>query len=629
MSTIARELREAVLSPAFWWQCRRDARRSRMHWIRAGCALVFFGILVSLASSASSQKSVVGEGSVNPYQQLGQHLFQVFMIGQLVVGYVLAAALASGIISGERRQGTLELLLSTHLTPFQIIAGKYVSRMAGLALDLLSATPVLAIGMLLGGISAERLIWAELLCLSTVMFVGAMATFFSTVQRNTGLAMVGGLLGPVVWWSGWGLGALIFVLGPIAIIAAIAMVAVSFLGRVNVLLVLEPAAFLFSIVSSSERLGLGGSMAAALSVLINLGLCLVVLVIAAQRLLRTMGQTPSMIAPGTTLRVLSSAGQHAALRPVRNPMVSQDRIGVKLLTMKEGHEPSVGTDEAARVPRRSRVIARALRGRADTEVWDNPVAWRELRGKRFGLGRVALWVGGGMLLVTTLVNVIALQGGSEGLGRVHAGLMVVDLVLMALTGAVWASVSFASEREQGTLEPLLVTPLTGRQIVLGKLLGAGRLAGVFAGLALLQWLVALATAQWWARWPLLLIVGAFVVSVTALALSFGMAISIAVRKTYTAVSITLGVLAGVLVGLPIVCSWLEDAFLRYAWVDLVDLANPYLFCRLLDLLFREKHGNALHQAAATVGIHVVLAASAALGLTIYVLRKLERRKHVV
>lgn len=110
----------------------------------------------------------------------------------------------------------------------------------------------------------------------------------------------------------------------------------------------------------------------------------------------------------------------------------------------------------------------------------NPVLWRELRvsARR---PRVGWLITGGLwfcLIVVWLVStevseVVIGTVGTTGAGRVLVGVLVVTLAtLVALVAPFVAVRALALERRRRTFDLLIITPLTARVILRGKLLGA-------------------------------------------------------------------------------------------------------------------------------------------------------------
>ncbi|MEM6751107.1 MAG: ABC transporter permease subunit, partial [Planctomycetota bacterium] len=127
----------------------------------------------------------------------------------------------------------------------------------------------------------------------------------------------------------------------------------------------------------------------------------------------------------------------------------------------------------------------------------NPVAWREVRAQGGGWLAWLLRYGAPVLAVIAAVvlllryhhdpywsrtGVVVGQAlPHEGFLRGLAALLTAEVVLVGLLATYLAAGSVSKEREDGTLDLLLTTPMTPKQYVWGKL--RGMLASVFAMLA--------------------------------------------------------------------------------------------------------------------------------------------------
>jgi len=99
-------------------------------------------------------------------------------------------ALTATSISGEREKQTLEILLTTKLSPLQIILGKLASSISMMVLLAFSSLPILALVFSIGGITFKDLLEFMLLIVVTAIFVGSIGVFFSTLFKKTTAATV-------------------------------------------------------------------------------------------------------------------------------------------------------------------------------------------------------------------------------------------------------------------------------------------------------------------------------------------------------------------------------------------------------------------------------------------------------
>jgi ABC-type transport system involved in multi-copper enzyme maturation permease subunit len=92
--------------------------------------------------------------------------------------------LASSSISDEKREGTLGLLFLTDLRPIEIIFGKLFGIIIPLIQPLLAFLPVLAISILLGGVTGGEILRATLSLLSVLLYSVTIGLFISSIARG-------------------------------------------------------------------------------------------------------------------------------------------------------------------------------------------------------------------------------------------------------------------------------------------------------------------------------------------------------------------------------------------------------------------------------------------------------------
>lgn len=98
--------------------------------------------------------------------------------------------LTSGAISSEREKQTLDILLTTTLSPLRIIIGKLTSSISAMLLLAFSSFPILALVFAIGGIGIIDLIEFMVLIIVTAIFIGSIGIFFSTLYKRTTPATV-------------------------------------------------------------------------------------------------------------------------------------------------------------------------------------------------------------------------------------------------------------------------------------------------------------------------------------------------------------------------------------------------------------------------------------------------------
>ncbi|MFT3878572.1 MAG: hypothetical protein QM703_02805 [Gemmatales bacterium] len=167
--------------PIFFWDLIRESRKGSSYLPR----VVYAGGLLLVLYLVMGR----GEITQNRIAGLCYEAFSYYLILQYVAILVLTPVYVAGALIEERQQRTLSLLLTTYLTPREIILGKMMSRLVPMLGILLAGVPVLAILQLLGGISFEQLMVHSLIALTLLFTIGMHAIRASTLCKTVGGAV--------------------------------------------------------------------------------------------------------------------------------------------------------------------------------------------------------------------------------------------------------------------------------------------------------------------------------------------------------------------------------------------------------------------------------------------------------
>lgn len=144
----------------------------------AGILAVLVGFLGLLGNGA-------GSGA-------GAPMFHFLAYLAAFVSAVAGLILTSDAIAAERREGTLGLLFLTDLTGADVLLGKLVAASAAAATALLAVFPVMAIGMILGGVTAGEF-WRHTFALVNLLWVSVCVGLLASVStRESGRSLVYG-----------------------------------------------------------------------------------------------------------------------------------------------------------------------------------------------------------------------------------------------------------------------------------------------------------------------------------------------------------------------------------------------------------------------------------------------------
>ena len=396
-------------------ELRVTARRPLNRWLRFGGAAALFALLL-----------VLGQQQAWGGRQPGARLFSALNLALFGGIWLFGPLLSADCLSREKREGTLGLLFLTPLSSLDIALAKGLTHFLSALTLLVAAAPVLMVPVLFGGVAGLDVARAVLLNLGALCLALAAGLLASAFAREWVRAMVLSLL-----LSGGS--AFVF-------LSAYAM------GRVWRYFQLAPgraaAGFLRSYwggfmhrwyewVTSGGFFsgGVGGTWGVGTTDWWLLGLAGVLLVFA-------VGLA------GLATLVASRQIQRAWNADPRSPRPQRRSEVFDFYQAFSG--PAV--------------FRRRMRRRLER----NPVAWLQ---QRSGNARLAKWGWCGLILIGPSV---ALAFG----GLVGALVWLHRIEMLVVLGMVFtAASSFRNDRESGVMEVLLVTPLTERQILWGRLWG--------------------------------------------------------------------------------------------------------------------------------------------------------------
>ena len=103
---------------------------------------------------------------------------------------LIAPAMTSGAVAGERERRTLELLLVTNTSSFRIIAGKVLESFALLALLIVCGIPAMCLTMVAGGVTFGQILAGALFLLAVAFASVCLGVFVSACTRSTVLSII-------------------------------------------------------------------------------------------------------------------------------------------------------------------------------------------------------------------------------------------------------------------------------------------------------------------------------------------------------------------------------------------------------------------------------------------------------
>jgi ABC-type transport system involved in multi-copper enzyme maturation permease subunit len=406
------------------------SRRQRHHYIR----IAYLGLLIVVLLWWLLARAGGEELSLQQLAAAGSGSFQAIAFLQIGLICIIAPVFMAGAIAQEADPRTWDILLTTPLSPSQIVLGNLLGRLFFILALLLSSLPLFAVTQYFGGVPGETIFASYAVAAGAALLVGSIAIALS-VSRLVGKRAVFAFYVAVVSY--------------LAVTLAIDRVFGT--GGVTWMTALNPFLALTALLDPTgyARAAPGTHTGLArwflehpVTTWCALASGLSVLLVAISALTVRFG---GIAGAGGLL------GRDGAAPRTRSP---QPGAG------PDSHNRRDGENETHRGPR---------------EVWRNPIAWREAAGRNATPARVALRYGFiAMGLVWACVAVGLYHAGTWNT-QVFRGVLLAtiagELVVITLVSINMAATSVAREREDGTLDLLLTTPITPGQYLSGKLKG--------------------------------------------------------------------------------------------------------------------------------------------------------------
>jgi ABC-type Na+ efflux pump permease subunit len=445
-----------LLGPIFNREWLTLPRRSR-HYVNR---TAYFGLLWIVGLTA--WQALVGwnhTATLGDTARFGLFLFQVLAVVQLILLPFFAALTSASSITLEKDRRTFVLLLMTDLRNHEIVLGKLLGSLLQMLLLLAGTVPILALLLLLGGVAPHQLIQTVLLLATTALAAGSVGNLVALWRDKTfpALALTVLFLVLYVCLVSVHLAAFFAVLGPaLAGLLVIQLLPARYRSRAVLPAfagALATAAALFGVLNGWGELQRAEPLLkswmypylALESVFSNPAEAEAAAVPAAYGCAAVM----------VLFSVLLNAWAIAYLR-VWNPS------GEPIMQREEADEEAEEKDRA-----RAHAAPGAVR-----RVWANPILWREVATRAYG--RRPVLVKAAYFLVLGLICYFALAPLWASAGRLDfaaaRGLVPVGILSLLLLSAQ-AVTAITSERDTGALDLLLVTDLTPKEFIFGKIGG--------------------------------------------------------------------------------------------------------------------------------------------------------------
>lgn len=174
------------INPVFRKELKLGVRTVRLPAVM----LIYNGILafISLIVFYTILEGAKWRGTVDYSSVLMLYAVMVAIEGVLLA--FIVPALTSNAISGERERQTLDILLTTRMTPFGIVLGKLMSSMSMIVLLIVSSIPVMSIVFIFGGVTIGDVLVIIIYLAFAAVFFGSIGIACSARFKKTTSATV-------------------------------------------------------------------------------------------------------------------------------------------------------------------------------------------------------------------------------------------------------------------------------------------------------------------------------------------------------------------------------------------------------------------------------------------------------
>jgi ABC-type Na+ efflux pump permease subunit len=419
------------IGPVFTREAAIAPRRVKLYVARTTYALALL-VLMSTAWLVLTGTQLVRD--VGDLARFGAVVFQILAPLQLALAIFFSALLAASEVAHEKDRHTLVLLLLTNLSNAELVLGKLLASLLNVLVMLAAGLPVFLLAALLGGVSYGEIARALAVTLATALCCGSLGSTLALWREKTFQALAMTVLVLVLWLA----------LGEIVAAGALGdkfggvpcqALAAAISPWQAILDASRPS------VHARSALGPFGTPADVFLVLaVGLSALLNGVAVAMVRVWNPGGEERG-----------EGRGERGEGREERQ--VAEDTSGSEAGPLNISSPPSPLSPASRR-------------------VWDNPVIWREVRTWAYGRKMIVMRLAYLVIFGLAAGGLAATVSASTAAAPAQAAICLTPLVLLSLVLVnAQAVTSLTSERDVRALDLLLVTDLTPKEIVYGKLGG--------------------------------------------------------------------------------------------------------------------------------------------------------------
>lgn len=200
---------DRILGPMFWYELVRLTRRGQQPILRSvvvGALLIGLMITYIQQSPGTAIDAILNPNqfrlSIDQTAQFSRTFFIAFLIVQLSVVVLITPTVAGSAIAEEKERGSLDYLRASLLSNREIILGKLVARLVFIGGVILAGLPVLSLTLLFGGVDIRELLAGYWLTLMTAFSIAAFSLYLGVARhslRDVLVTVYGALFGITIF----------------------------------------------------------------------------------------------------------------------------------------------------------------------------------------------------------------------------------------------------------------------------------------------------------------------------------------------------------------------------------------------------------------------------------------------
>jgi ABC-type transport system involved in multi-copper enzyme maturation permease subunit len=185
-----------MLGPVFAREFRIAPQRIRFYLARG---LYPAGLLVLLLTAFQLVAGTQLVTNIGDLARFGTLVFQFLVLAQLALALIFPALWTAGAVAIEKDRGTLVLLLMTRVSSLELVLGKLLGSLLQGLVVLLAALPVFMFLLLLGGVALWQVLQVFAITLSAAVLGGSLGVLMGFWRERTFQALALTLLAIFAW----------------------------------------------------------------------------------------------------------------------------------------------------------------------------------------------------------------------------------------------------------------------------------------------------------------------------------------------------------------------------------------------------------------------------------------------